>query len=87
MKESRRFWACAGACDPHPITPMVLMPLNASGSLEYWSRPPLWAEGGRKGQRQQVGGLRALAAARGAGMTKPAAAVDTSRLCLYCNAP
>ena len=39
--ESRRFWAWAGAWEPHPITPICLMPLNASGRRAYLSRPPL----------------------------------------------
>ena len=36
---SRRFWAWAGAWDPQPITPIFLMPLKASGSNLYLSRP------------------------------------------------
>mmetsp|Transcript_8977 Transcript_8977/g.24177 ORF Transcript_8977/g.24177 Transcript_8977/m.24177 type:complete len:209 (-) Transcript_8977:234-860(-) len=40
-RESRRFWAWAGACEPHPMTPICLMPLKASGRSAYLSRPPL----------------------------------------------
>jgi hypothetical protein len=39
--ESRRFCAWAGACEPHPMTPICLMPLKASGRSLYLSRPPL----------------------------------------------
>ena len=38
--ESLMFCACAGACDPQPMTPTVLIPFQASGSLESLSRPP-----------------------------------------------
>jgi hypothetical protein len=41
--ESRRFWAWAGAWEPHPMTPICLMPLKASGRSENLSRPPLRA--------------------------------------------
>ena len=30
--ESRRFCACAGPCDPQPMTPICLTPANALGS-------------------------------------------------------
>jgi hypothetical protein len=40
LSESRKFWPCAGAWEPHPMTPMVLMPLSASGSFSKRWRPP-----------------------------------------------
>ena len=40
-RESLKFCACAGACDPQPMTPMVLMPLSASGSFSKRCLPPL----------------------------------------------
>ena len=63
-KESRRFWGWAGAWEPHPITPTLLMPEKAAGSLEYLSRPPLQQQtqagradtgraGGKAGRGQQ----------------------------------
>jgi len=39
--ESRKFCACAGACDPQPITPISLIPSNAWGNFGKRSRPPL----------------------------------------------
>mmetsp|Transcript_22662 Transcript_22662/g.56134 ORF Transcript_22662/g.56134 Transcript_22662/m.56134 type:complete len:329 (+) Transcript_22662:1433-2419(+) len=38
--ESRKFCACAGAWEPQPMTPIVLMPLSASGSLAKRCLPP-----------------------------------------------
>ena len=38
--ESRKFCACAGACDPHPMTPMDLTLFNAAGNNENLSLPP-----------------------------------------------
>mmetsp|Transcript_14319 Transcript_14319/g.58293 ORF Transcript_14319/g.58293 Transcript_14319/m.58293 type:complete len:264 (+) Transcript_14319:2199-2990(+) len=40
LRESRKFCACAGAWEPQPMTPMVLMPLSASGSFSKRWRPP-----------------------------------------------
>mmetsp|Transcript_12053 Transcript_12053/g.40042 ORF Transcript_12053/g.40042 Transcript_12053/m.40042 type:complete len:322 (-) Transcript_12053:137-1102(-) len=40
LSESRKFWPCAGAWLPHPITPMVLIPARASGSFSKRCRPP-----------------------------------------------
>ena len=39
--ESRRFCACAGPCEPQPMTPICLMPSNALGSSGSRWRPPL----------------------------------------------
>ncbi len=39
--ESRRFWACAGPCEPQPITPICLTPAKALGSSGNRWRPPL----------------------------------------------
>ena len=39
-KESRKFWAWAGAWLPHPITPMLFIPSKAAGSLSKRFRPP-----------------------------------------------
>ena len=38
--ESLRFCACAGACDPHPITPILEIPSKALGRRGKRSRPP-----------------------------------------------
>jgi len=40
-RESRIFCAWAGAWDPHPITPMFLIPSKALGRRGKRSRPPL----------------------------------------------
>jgi len=37
---SARFWACAGAWEPQPITPIFLMPSNALATSGNLSRPP-----------------------------------------------
>jgi hypothetical protein len=39
-KESRMFWAWAGACEPQPMTPTCLTPAKAPASLGNLSRPP-----------------------------------------------
>src|SRR6185436_6165597 len=39
--ESRRFCACAGPCEPQPITPICLTPANAFASSGNRCRPPL----------------------------------------------
>jgi hypothetical protein len=39
--ESRRFCACAGPCDPHPMTPICLTPAKAFESSGNRCRPPL----------------------------------------------
>jgi hypothetical protein len=39
--ESRKFCACAGACEPQPMTPIFLMPSKALGNSLKRSRPPL----------------------------------------------
>mmetsp|Transcript_9514 Transcript_9514/g.28871 ORF Transcript_9514/g.28871 Transcript_9514/m.28871 type:complete len:242 (+) Transcript_9514:1365-2090(+) len=38
--ESLRFCACAGACEPQPMTPIFLMPSNAAGRPVSLSWPP-----------------------------------------------
>jgi hypothetical protein len=69
--ESRRFCAWAGAWEPHPITPTLLMPAKAAGSLAYLSRPPLQEEegkrkqGGRAGCGVQSAGQRWVGGGRG----------------------
>ena len=38
--DSRRFCACAGPCEPQPMTPICLMPASAFGSRLNRCRPP-----------------------------------------------
>mmetsp|Transcript_1804 Transcript_1804/g.2898 ORF Transcript_1804/g.2898 Transcript_1804/m.2898 type:complete len:116 (+) Transcript_1804:634-981(+) len=40
VKESRRFCAWAGACDPHPMTPIFSIPSKALGRRGKRSLPP-----------------------------------------------
>mmetsp|Transcript_29706 Transcript_29706/g.62495 ORF Transcript_29706/g.62495 Transcript_29706/m.62495 type:complete len:201 (+) Transcript_29706:1039-1641(+) len=40
-RDSRRFCACAGPCEPHPITPICFTPLSAFGKSGNRLRPPL----------------------------------------------
>mmetsp|Transcript_710 Transcript_710/g.1857 ORF Transcript_710/g.1857 Transcript_710/m.1857 type:complete len:203 (+) Transcript_710:1119-1727(+) len=38
--DSRKFCACAGPCEPQPITPICFTPASAAGSLGKRLRPP-----------------------------------------------
>src|SRR4030095_2758847 len=40
VRDSRKFCACAGPCEPQPITPICCMPANAFGNNAKRSLPP-----------------------------------------------